>query len=120
VPRLALLLAALALLLALAPPAGARRKPTASENRSIRAAMNAFIRKGDPAAKDNRVTSVVVSTVSPQWAVTTQSSPTVGLSTALLHRGRLAWRVVVFGTGDFSCRIAPRRVLRDLHFGCVP
>jgi hypothetical protein len=118
--RLALPLAALVLLLALAAPAGARRPPTVAENKAIRTAMTAFIRKGDPAAKDNRVIRVVVSTVSPQWALTTQNSPTVGRSSALLHRGPSAWKVVTFGTGGFRCSIAPRKVLRDLDFGCIP
>ena len=82
--------------------------------------MAAYFRKGTVASKDNRVTRVVVSTVSPRWALTSQSSPTVGPSVALLYRGPKAWRVVTFGTGGFPCRIAPRKVLKDLDFGCIP
>jgi hypothetical protein len=121
VKSIALLLAAV-FGLALAGPALAKRAPTAAEAKAIRAAMTAFInKKGSPAAKDNKVIHIWVSTVNSSYAAAETKSPTVGGAFAILHKVKGVWRVKDFGTGGFECgRDGPSKVLKELLGGCVP
>jgi hypothetical protein len=106
---------------AVATGASAARRPSAAEARAIRTAAEAFIRKeGTPAAKDNRIIRVVVSTVSPQYARVDVRSKLAGPALMLLRARSDGWKVITFGSGGFGCNLAPRAVLRDLIGGCVP
>lgn len=120
VKRLILLLFCTALVAA--PPALAKRGPTASESKAIRAAMTAFISaKNSPAAKDNVVTRIFVSTIDPTYALVHTKSPTVGIAFALLHKVKGIWTVKGFGTGGFECGTdGPKKVLTELFGGCIP
>src|SRR6266508_6081019 len=119
-------LLALVLLALLVVPAVAvaSRVPMCSEGKAIRAAMVAFIARPDsPAAKDNKVVKIRVSTVDSWWARADTSSPTVGRATAILHKKseQGVWKVRAFGSGGFECGTdAPKKVLNDLLGGCVP
>ena len=41
-------------------------------------------------------------------------------SRALLKRSGTTWRILEFGTGGFSCKVATEAVRADLDFPCVP
>jgi hypothetical protein len=100
--------------------AAGARKPTSAEASAIRSAVAGFIATpGSPAAKDNRVASLNVSTVDPRYAEARLSSPSAGPSEMLLHRGVGGWWVVGFGSSP-ACDSAPRSVLEDLKVGCQP
>jgi anthranilate phosphoribosyltransferase len=112
---------ALALLVTVlaAPAATAKRPATSAEKAAVTRAMNAWIRNPrSPAAKNNHVVSVIVSTVNPAYAVAHLQSKTVGPSRALLHHRATGWKVVDFGTGAFPCTDAPKKVLADLLGAC--
>jgi hypothetical protein len=102
--------------LAVAAPALAARAPTASEARAIRLTVNAFVRMPkSPAAKDNRIVRIRVSTVDRHYALDSRSA---GPSLAIL-RLTTRWRIVSFGSSP-RCSAAPRRVRIDLKIPCSP
>lgn len=117
-----LLVALTAAVLAAAAPASAKRAPTVAESKAIRATMTAFIKaKGSPAAKDNKVVKIWVSTIDPSYALVKTNSPTLGLAFALLHRMKGVWKVTGFGTGGFECgRDGPSKVITELFGACLP
>jgi len=115
--RTAFLLAAT---LIFAGSALAMRPPTRSENTAIRQAVSGFISMpNSPAAKDNKVTAVAVSTLDPRYSVARLSSNSAGPSEMLLHRSGTIWWVVGFGS-DIGCDSGPKSVLADLKVGCSP
>jgi hypothetical protein len=117
--HLVLILALVALSLLAAAATLAQRPPTAGERAAIRAAMKAFIDKPDsPAAPDDKVTRIRVSTVNTRWATAGTSSPTAGPADAILKKRGSTWKVVSFGS-DTPCSVAPRPVLIDLLGACA-
>jgi hypothetical protein len=114
--KFALVLAAGALL---ASPAAARR-PTAGERASLTATVHAYITMtNSPAAHDNRITTIAVSSIDSRYAAVHVTSPTVGSALMVLHRSRSAWWVLEFGS-SLGCDIGPAAVLRELNVGCEP
>jgi hypothetical protein len=110
---------ALCAALAVAAPALAARAPTAVEARAIRLTVNAFVRMANsPAARDNRITRIRVSTVDRHYALVSLVSRTAGPSLAIL-RLTTRWRVVAFGSSP-RCSAAPQRVRVDLKIPCSP
>jgi hypothetical protein len=100
-------------------PAFAARAPTPTEARAIRLTVNAFVRMSNsPAAKDNRVVRIRVSSVDRHYALVNLDSRSAGPALAVL-RLRTRWRVVSFGSSP-ACSVAPRRVRVDLKIPCSP
>ena len=98
----------------------AARQPTSSENAAIRLAVRGFISMpSSPAAKDNKVTAVSVSTLDPRYAAASLDSTSAGPSQMVLHRSGSIWWVVGFGS-SMGCDSAPKSVLADLKVGCSP
>ena len=117
---LARILLALGLAAALATPAFAQRPPTPGEGAALRSAYTAFVqRPGSPAARDNRIVRLAVSSITARYAAAELDSPTVGRSTLVLRLTGATWRVVGFGS-SLSCAVAPRNVLSDLGIPCAP
>jgi hypothetical protein len=113
-------LVAFAVALVLAGAAVASRKPTAGEQKAIRQAFSFFVaQKNSPAAKDNRVVSISVSTLDPRYASVKLNSKSAGPSDLVLHHSGPGWFVVGFGS-SVGCDSAPPVVLRDLKVGCSP
>jgi hypothetical protein len=72
----------------LAATALARRAPTRSEAKAIRAAVTRYERSSSSAIpRDSRITRIVVSTVDRRYALVTLRSPSAGTERALLRRG---------------------------------
>lgn len=114
--NVALVVAAVAIL---AAPAAARR-PTTSERVSLTATVHTYITMANsPAAHDNRITTIAVSSVDPRYAAVRVTSPTVGSALMVLHRSRTEWWVLEFGS-SLGCDIGPAAVLRELKVGCEP
>ncbi len=104
------------LLGALAGTAAAKRPPKPGERSAIRATWAAFLAMPDsPAAPDDRITRIWISTANTSYARINLGSPTVGPSTALLRKRPSGWRVTQFGTADFPCGAAPAKVWKDLY-----
>lgn len=115
--RVALVLVAALFVVA---PASARRAPSAKEKRAIGSAVRGYIRMpGSPAAKDNRITSIVVSSVDPRYAAVRLSSRSAGYAAMVLHESENTWWVLEFGS-SLTCDGAPTAVFRDLGVGCTP
>src|SRR5438067_8750273 len=113
-------LVAVAVVLVLAGSALASRKPTSSEAAGIRQAFAGFVSMpNSPSAKDNRITSIAVSTLDPRYAAARLSSKSAGPSELVLHRSGPGWWVVGFGSA-VGCDSAPKVVLDDLKVGCSP
>lgn len=111
---------ALLVALVLAAPAAGSRPPRAAEAKAIRAAVAAFVAQpSSPAAKDNRVASISVSTLDPRYAAVRLVSRSAGPSELVLHAGLGTWWEVGFGS-SLGCDTAPKAVLADLHVGCTP
>ena len=72
-----------------------------------------------PAAHDNHITKISVSSLDPRYADARVSSPTVGFAEMVLHRSGPAWWVLEFGS-SLGCDTGPAAVLRDLGVGCEP
>lgn len=109
-----------ALLLLVAGSAGASRKPTPSEAAGIRQAFKSFLTMpNSPAAKNNRIQSIRVSTLDPRYAVARLFAKDVGSSELVLHRSGPGWWPVTFGT-SVGCEDAPAVVLHELLVGCTP
>jgi hypothetical protein len=114
--RLGVVLAAAAVL---ASPAAARR-PTTSERAAISATVHGYITMpNSPAAHDNRITSITVSSIDSRYAAVRVKSPTVGFAVMVLHRSGPAWWVLEFGS-SLGCDTAPAAVMRELAVGCEP
>src|SRR5437763_12031504 len=106
--------------LAIAGTAFAARKPTLSEAKAVRQACAGFpSMPNSPAAKDNRIAKIAISTADPRYAHAWLNSGTAGPSDLILHRSGPGWWVVGFGS-SVGCDSAPRVVLNDLKVGCSP
>jgi hypothetical protein len=106
--------------LVLAGTAAGMRKPSASEAKAIREAVAGFIAMpNSPAAKNDKVVAVSVSTADARYASAQLSSPTVGRSLLLFHLSLDTWWEVAFGS-SLGCDSAPKSVLADLKIGCEP
>ncbi|HVV57569.1 MAG TPA: hypothetical protein VHC45_04345 [Gaiellaceae bacterium] len=107
-------------LLGVAGSAVASRAPTASESKAIRTIFTGFLHQpSSPAAKDDRIVSIRVSSADGRYAAVKVSSKTAGPAEVIFHRGAFGWFVVGFGSSP-GCDTAPKRVLTDLHVGCSP
>jgi hypothetical protein len=101
--------------------ADAKRPATAAEAKAVQAAVAVYVATPkSPAAKDNRVSSVSISSANAAYALAKLTSKSAGPSNALLHRVGATWKVVDFGSGAFPCKDATAKVLKDLLGGCVP
>ena len=108
------------LALVFAGSAHAMRPPTVAEQKAIRQAVTGFITMpGSPAARDNTVRAIVVSTLDARYATARLTSGTAGPLDLMLHRSGSTWWVVGFGS-SLGCDSAPRSVLADLKIGCSP
>lgn len=113
-------LVVVAVILLAAGSALASRKPTSAEQKAIRQAFTFFVaQKNSPAARDNRIVSIAVSSLDPTYAVARLSSNSAGPSELVLHRSGPGWWVVGFGS-SVRCDSAPPTVMRDLKVGCSP
>jgi hypothetical protein len=116
--RIVALLAVLACLVA--APASAKRAPSAGERAAIRMSVAGFVASPhSPAARDNRVVSVAVSTLDRRYAAARLSSKSAGPSELVLHLSHGTWFVLEFGS-SLGCDTAPKDVLADLGIGCTP
>jgi hypothetical protein len=116
------LIAAVGLLVVLgvAGSAVAARAPKPTEAKAIRSIFIGFVNQpNSPAAKDDEIASLKVSTVDSRYAAAKLMSKTAGAAELLLHRGAFGWWVAAFGS-DPGCDSAPKSVLTDLHVGCSP
>ena len=112
--------AVLLLCLTLAGSAAAARKPTTTENKAIRSAIHGFIvMSSSPAAKDNRVVALRVSTIDKRYAAARMNSKSAGPADLVLHESMGFWFVEEFGS-SLGCDTAPKAVLDDLKIGCSP
>jgi hypothetical protein len=118
--KLATLSLALALALVCALPAAAKRAPTPAEKAAIASAVKGYIHQpGSPAAKDNAIVTVAVSTLDTRYGAVRLSSKSAGPSDMVLHESFGSWWVVGFGS-SLGCDSAPKSVLADLRVGCTP
>jgi hypothetical protein len=116
----AIFVVATALVMVAAGPAAARRAPTPPEAKALRAAFTAFLKKpNSPAARDNKIVKLAVSTVDNRYAAAVLNSPTAGPSDMVFHRIGYIWKVTGFGS-SLQCSAAPKAVLKDLRVGCSP
>lgn len=82
--------------------------------------MRAYITMpGSPAAHDNRIKTITVSSLDPRYAAVRVESPSVGFAEMVLHHSGPAWWVLEFGS-SLGCNTAPAAVLRQLAVGCAP
>jgi hypothetical protein len=106
--------------LVIASAGAAMPKLGSPEAKAIRSAITGYVAMpGSPAAKDNKVVSIAVSTLDPRYASARLSSKTAGASEMVLHRSMGVWWVVEFGS-LLGCDAAPKVVLADLGVGCTP
>ena len=99
----------------------AKTKATPTEQAAVKKSFAAFVaERHSPAAKDDRVASVSVSSVNASYAFATISSKSAGPSEALLHKTTGTWKVIDFGSGAFPCSDATKKVMKDLVGGCIP
>jgi len=110
---------ALTVVAIVAAPAAARR-PSTSERVAITAAVHGYVNMpGSPAAHDNRITAISVSSLDPRYAAVRLESPSAGPSLMVLHHSGPAWWVLEFGS-SLGCNTGPAAVLRELTVGCAP
>jgi hypothetical protein len=106
--------------LVLAGSALASRAPTFHETQLIGRTVKGYIAMPkSPAAKDNQVVGIEVSTVDARYADVHLSSKSAGPSEMVVHESGSAWWVVDFGS-SLGCDTAPASVLDDLNVGCTP
>jgi hypothetical protein len=111
---------ALTIALVVAGPASAKRTPTAAQEAGIESAFHAYLHMPhSPAASDNRILSLAVSSLDPRYAAARLNSASAGPSDMVFHRSGPGWWVVGFGS-SLGCNTAPTAVLADLAIGCTP
>jgi hypothetical protein len=114
------LAAALLVFLVVVTTATASRRPSTAESKAIRSAINGYIAMpNSPAAKDNRIVTVRVSSLDHRYAAARLNSKSAGPSDIVLHAGTGGWWVEEFGS-SLNCDAAPKAVLADLGVGCTP
>lgn len=100
--------------------AAAARKPSAGESKAIRSAITGYIAMpNSPAAKDNKVVTLKVSTLDKRYAAARLNSKSAGPSDLVLHESMGTWFVEEFGS-SLNCDAGPKAVLADLGVGCTP
>ena len=100
--------------------ASARRAPNGTERAAIAAAVKGYVHQpGSPAASDNKILSIGVSTLDRRYAVVRLNSASAGPSELLLHESHATWWVLELGS-SLGCDTAPMSVLVDLRVGCMP
>ena len=72
-----------------------------------------------PAAADNRIVSLAISSVDPRYAAARLESSSAGPSDMVFHRSGPGWWAVGFGS-SLGCNTAPKSALADLAVGCTP
>ncbi len=119
--RLIPLLLVVALALSVLASSASARRPTLHEKRAIRASAEVWLKQHlEPAFyRKTHVLRIVVSSRNHQYAKVLVLVRDVGFNAMLLRATSRGWKVVDFGSGGFSCGIAPRRVLDELLGGCV-
>jgi hypothetical protein len=111
---------AAAIALAVAVPASAKRAPTPAQKAGVESALHAYLHMPhSPAAADNRILSIAVSSLDSRYAAVRLNSPSAGPSEMVFHRSGPGWWVVGFGS-SLGCNTAPKSVLADLAVGCTP
>lgn len=111
---------AAAVALVAAAPASAKHAPSAAQKAGVESAFHAYEHMPhSPAAADNRVVSLAISSVDPRYAAARLESPSAGPSDMVFHRSGPGWWVVGFGS-SLDCNTAPKSVLADLAVGCTP
>jgi hypothetical protein len=106
--------------LVLVGSAAAARKPSAGESKAIRSAVAGYIAMpNSPAAKDNKVVTIRVSTLDKRYTSVRLNSKSAGPSDLVLHESMGTWFAEEFGS-SLNCDAAPKAVLADLKVGCTP
>lgn len=106
--------------LVVAAPAAARRSPAKAEAAALRSEFTGYVNMpNSPAARNDRIVSIAVSTKDSRYAALTLNSKTVGRAVLVLHESLGAWWPVGFGS-SLGCDTAPAVVLADLAVPCAP
>ncbi|HVC86168.1 MAG TPA: hypothetical protein VNC40_01935 [Gaiellaceae bacterium] len=109
-----------AVALVAAVPASAKHTPSAAQKAGVESAFHAYLHMlHSPAAADNRIVTLAISSVDPRYAAARLESPSAGPSDMVFHRSGPGWWVVGFGS-SLGCDTAPKSVLTDLAVGCTP
>ena len=109
-----------AVALVAAVPASAKHTPSAAQKAGVESAFHAYLHMPhSPAAADNRIVTLAISSVDPRYAAARLESPSAGPSDMVFHRSGPGWWVVGFGS-SLGCDTAPKSVLTDLAVGCTP
>jgi len=112
--------AVVVLVCVVAAPASAKRAPSAAERTAIQSSFAGYVAvPGSPAAKDNKVVSIAISTLDSRYAAARLDSKSAGPSEMVFHESHATWFVVGFGS-SMGCDSAPKAVLTDLGIGCSP
>lgn len=113
-------IAMLAAALLLTGTALAARAPRPAERSAIGAIFHGYVQQPrSPAARDNRIVTLRISSRDPRYAAARLMSKSAGPSDMVFHRGAFGWSVVGFGS-SLGCDSAPKAVLDDLRVGCTP
>ena len=111
---------AAAVALVAAGAASAKHAPTPAQKAGVESAFHTYLHMpSSPAAADNRILSLAISSVDPRYAAARLNSPSAGPSDMVFHRSGPGWWVVAFGS-SLGCNTAPKSVLADLAVGCTP
>jgi hypothetical protein len=111
---------AVTVVLVASAPASAKHAPSAAQKSAIASTFHRYVgMRHSPAAKDNRIVSLAVSSLDSRYAAARLSSPSAGPSEMVFHRSGPGWWVVGFGS-SMGCDSAPKTVLADLGIGCSP
>ncbi|HEX5448940.1 MAG TPA: hypothetical protein VFW85_02640 [Gaiellaceae bacterium] len=106
--------------LALATTAAASRAPSPPVAKAIRSAIHGYINMpNSPAAKDNAIKWIKVSTLDPRYASAWLNSKSAGPSMMVLHKSLDTWWILQFGS-SLDCDAAPVAVLKDIKIPCAP
>lgn len=106
--------------LVIAATASASRAPSPPVAKAIRSAIHGYITQiNSPAAKDNTITWIKVSTLDPRYASAWLNSKSAGASMMVLHKSLGTWWVLQFGS-SLDCNAAPVAVMKDIKIPCVP
>lgn len=106
--------------LVLASTAAASRAPSPPVAKAIRTAIHGYINEiNSPAAKDNTITWIKVSTLDPRYASAWLNSKSAGASMMVLHKSFGTWWILQFGS-SLDCDAAPVAVLKDIKIPCAP
>ena len=116
------------------PSSGTNSRPaTAAEGRAIvKAYRSSALGDVNRVPRANyRIVGIRVSKLAPAWATARQVptpaaratfQPAYGVLVRLARTPGAAgpWVLVDVGSSEVGCRVAPRRVLTDLHLSCAP